>query len=160
MRTLYNGSECYKMTRWDRTKDQMIRRLNMHQCIRTSSARPNMRIILRMLVRPKGGYIYRLFRRILVDLIEWKRRYYPRRWQKWQPNIKVDCGLKQIWLFSLYCISKLLAPVLFLLSSLFLSVSRLIHGQSQFLSLSLFYQNIAGRKWPCILYILSAKHGN
>lgn len=143
MRMLYNGSECCKMTRWDRTKDQMIKQLNMHQCIRTSSARPTMRIILRMLVQPKGrGHIYRLFRRFLVDIIECKRRYHPRRWQKRQPKIKVDCGLKQIWLFSLYCISKPFAPVLFLLSSLFLSVSRLRLGQSQFLTLSLFFTTI------------------
>lgn len=116
------------MTRWDRTKDQMIRRFNMRQCIRTTA------LVLRTCVSsckfsydPKGGggYIYRLFRRFLVDIIDCKRRYHPRRRQKRQPKIKVDCGLKQIWLFSLHCISKLFAPVLFLLISLFLSVSRL-----------------------------------
>lgn len=43
MRLLNNKRECCKVSRYDRTKDQMIGRLNVRQYDMMSAARPNMR---------------------------------------------------------------------------------------------------------------------
>lgn len=47
----------------DRTKDEMIGRLIKRQCNWTSSARPILRILVRLLVRVRGGKYTARFRR-------------------------------------------------------------------------------------------------
>lgn len=86
MRLLYNKSKRCKIKLKDRTKDQMIGRLIKRECNRTSSARPFLHILLRLLLRVRGGIYNARFRRSSVKMVEFKRRYRPRKHQKQQPN--------------------------------------------------------------------------
>lgn len=86
MPLLYNDCECCKPMQKDRTKLQMIGRLNVRQCDWKSGARPIKCLIVKMLVRVRGGIYNACFTRSSVDIAECKRKYRPSRDQKQEPK--------------------------------------------------------------------------
>lgn len=122
----------------------MIGQLKVRQCNRTCDAGPIMRFIVRMLVRVRGGIYtctcHARFRRFSIEIVE--KQIAPKKITKATPKIKVKCDLKQISLFSVYCVRELFAPA----HSLFLSVNGLRLGKFQCIILSLFYHNIVEAK--------------
>lgn len=73
MRLLYNKCERFKIKLKDCTKDQMIGRLIKCQCNRTSSARPILRMLVRLLIQVSGAIYTARFRRSSVKMAEFKR---------------------------------------------------------------------------------------
>ena len=93
MQVLYNESECCKIMRKDRMKNQMIR-LNVRQCHRATDARPIMRIIIRI---QRGYILYTAnFRYPSVGIVECKTRYRPKRLEKQQPKSRLIVSLNYI----------------------------------------------------------------
>lgn len=126
MPLLYNDCECCETMQKDRTKVQMIGRLNVRQCDWKSGARPINCFIVKMLVRVRGGIYNARFTRSSVDIAECKRWYRPRRDQKQEPNSKSIVAWNRYAKYTVFTVKKeLFGLVLFSLILLFLSVSGL-----------------------------------
>lgn len=92
-----------RMLQDNRTKDQMIRQLNVHQCDWTSGTRP----IMHFTVRIWGGIYTAHFH---FHRHSWmQEKISPKKVTKVTAKIKVNWGLKLICLFNVHCIRELYA---------------------------------------------------